>query len=181
MKEFRGATALGAVCASLFTLPIAAASAQTPGTPEVVSRSEQAARDGERVRILQQELAREHARAVEAVRHRAERLAARDADAVRDAERALARTNENMAALRREIATTNLASATAGALPKPATPTVTYRAASLSDPLTRADAPWWDVYAQPRRRDATAASIAAAAPAERPRVAAPTSLRTTED
>ena len=72
MKEFRGAAALGAVCASLLTLPIAAASAQTPATPALVTRGEQAARDGERLRILRQELAREQSRAAQAVRDRAE-------------------------------------------------------------------------------------------------------------
>ena len=161
MKEFRGAVALGVACASLLALPVAGATAQTSASRTVVTRSEQAARDDERVRILQEELAREQGNVAEAARRGAERLAMRDPRGVEEAEQAQRRAADNVAALRREIAGVGKSASYATPGPSPATPTARRVAPSQStNDLT--GAPWWDVYARtPQRTDSLTASRAA--------------------
>ena len=148
MAELRGAAALVAACMGCLCLT---AAAQTPRPASmVIGAHEQAARDSDRVRILQDELAREQA--AEAAKRRAAHLAASDMQAAEQDEQAQRRATENIAALQREldaalrspsVANTPTARVSVRAAAKPATST------------TDTDAPWWDVYAKPRRASAS--------------------------
>ncbi len=160
------AVTVGAVGVALLCLPGSIASAQAAGT--VVTPTEQATRDAERLRVLQDELTREQAAAAESARRRAERLAAADPQGVHDAEQSQARSAENIGALRRELDAATRPSTNAR---RPAA----VSAMAVSRPATgtraRVDgAPWWDVYAQPPPRPATTPDAIpfAAAPAWRP-------------
>lgn len=138
MGRFRGAAALGAACA-FFMLPLEAAAEAAPATN--VPRTDQAERDSERLRILRDELAREQARAADAVKRHAERLAAGDRQGAEEAERTRHRSASGIAALRREIAAATQAQATPRA---PAPPTE--KRVKPPEHGTR----WWDVYANRR-------------------------------
>lgn len=140
--QVTAALAFGWVLAGLCCLAgwVGGAAAQAGRT--VISPSEQAARDTERVRILDAELAQEQQRADEAARRRAERLAAGDAAAADDAEQARARHLENMAALRREIGAASAPPRTTGSDIKPSPAGMARRPPDTT--------PWWDVYARPR-------------------------------
>ena len=150
MAEVRGAAALVAACMGCLCLT---AVAQTPRPASmVVGAHEQATRDSDRVRILHDEFAREQAAAAEAAKRRAAHLAASDMQAAEQDEQAQRRATENIAALQREldaalrspsVANTPTARVSVRAAAKPATST------------TDTDAPWWDVYAKPRRASAS--------------------------
>lgn len=132
------------------------ANAQSAGTDfPAVQPAEQASRDIDRVRILQDELAKEQARLADAAKRRAERLAARDAQGVQEAEAAQQRATSSLAALRREIALASRAPHTS-ATPVVATTTRTPTRATRP-PVETTTAPWWDVYSKPPRREAEAA------------------------
>jgi hypothetical protein len=164
MKEFRGAAALGVACASLLAWPVAGATAQTSAERAVVTRSEQAARDDERVRILQEELTREQGMAADATLRRAERLAVRDPRGVQEAEQAQRRAADNMAALRREIegAAKPAGAATSGTPAEGLAIPAARRAAPSPSAKDPTDAPWWDVYARaPRQTQSLMAQRAA--------------------
>jgi hypothetical protein len=121
----------------------------------VVTAAQQAARDNERVRILHVELLREQAAASEAVKLRAERLAAADSNGMQHAEQAIARAATNIAALQRE-----LQQATRPRTDAPrAAPGI-----SVSRPTAREPGAWWDVYAKSSKRTASTATPPTAAP-----------------
>lgn len=125
----------------------AAAAQPVPVSVPRVAPTEQAARDVDRLAILQEELAAEVKRQADASRRRAERLAAGDRPGAEEAEGALQRSNANVQALQREIDSTRRAStpgnAAASAARKPPP------ASSVAAP----PAAWWDVYSRPPRRE----------------------------
>jgi hypothetical protein len=147
MGEFPGAAALVAACAALLIPPSATAQA-TPAA--AVTPADQAARDDERLRILRDELARELAVAADAAKRRAERLAAADARGAHEAEQAQARSADNVAALRREIAAALKQSQNGRPVEPVRVSTRPAGSAAPNPPATRAR--WWDVYAKPPRR-----------------------------
>ena len=150
MAELRGAAALVAACMGCLCLT---AAAQTPRPASmVVDAHEQAARDSDRVRILHDELAREQAVAAEAAKRRAAHLAASDMQAAEQAEQAHRRATENIAALQRELDAATRSPSVANTPPA----RVSVRAAAKpATSTTDTDAPWWDVYAKPRRASAS--------------------------
>lgn len=114
----------------------------------------QSARDRDRLRILQEELAREQGRSDQAVQRRAERLAASDPAGVQEADALFARTQLNLQALRAELQTAAREPAANAAIP----------AKALRPAAARSGA-WWDVYAKaPRPDPSRAASSDGAAP-----------------
>lgn len=151
-----------AVLAALM-LPSAMASAQTAG-PSVPAQ-QQAARDGERLAILRDELARETRAAEEETRHRAERLAAHDPRGVEQSEQSLARHAQNLEALRREIDT---AARQATAPQTRPTPPQASPARMPATTLARGseEPPWWDVYG--RRPGSNASAKPADLPSRQP-------------
>jgi hypothetical protein len=154
MKEFQAAAAFGVACMSLTGVPAQAETASTPAARQVVSRSEQAQRDDERLRILRDEWAREQRAAADAARRQAERSAMSDPRGAEEAAQAQRRASENLAALQREIA----AATTAGAPPAPLQPSLAMPSRPPHAPVPRAsdrpDPTWWDVYARsPQRTD----------------------------
>lgn len=110
-----------------------------------VAPAEQAARDADRVRILEDELQQVQQRADDAVRRRSERLAAHDATGVEAAEQARARALSDLAALQRELETARS--------PRPAVPG---RAVGAARPGK--EAVWWNVYARAPSRASAAVS-----------------------
>jgi hypothetical protein len=151
MAGLRGAAALVAAGMGCLCLTAAAQTPQPAGM--VVGAREQAARDSDRVRILQSELTREHAAAAEAAKRRAAHLATSDSKAAEQDQQAQQRATENVAALQRELDAAMRSSSVASAPParvsvKPAAKPTT----------SGANAPWWDVYAKPRRAAAAGTS-----------------------
>jgi hypothetical protein len=154
----------------VFTQSVAAQSTQSP---LVVSATDQATRDTDRLRILQDELAQEMRAAEEQTKRKAERLAVNDARGVGESESALARHAQNIQALRREIEqATQRLSVGPSARGSPATVTATRRASPVTSQM--AATPWWDVYGRAPRRaelaglrsdEAAVAGAAVAAPA----------------
>lgn len=122
-----------------------------------IAPAEQATRDNERLRILQDELKAEQEKAIDSTKRRAERLAAQDPQGVQEAELAHSRATGNIAALQREIA-----SASAAKQPKgkgaTASAAMTQARASAALPSVEAQvqAPWWDVYGKSPRKAAPA-------------------------
>lgn len=145
MTGYHGAAVLGTACVLLLGWLPQEASA-TP-VPEPVTANAQVSRDSERLRILNDELAAERRRADEAARLHGERLAAVDAQGVREAERALSRARQNIDALRREIQTTSRV--LDGRSTTSQTPQVAKANPVHASTPTGAPAPaWWDVYAK---------------------------------
>ncbi len=116
----------------------------------VVTAVEQAHRDTDRLRILQTELSSEEASVQAAALRRAERLVAGDVQGVHEAEQAYAQHLSNIAALRREIASTT-------AIRRVGSPGKTApRERAMADSSdaevpfvekpSNGSAPWWDVY-----------------------------------
>jgi hypothetical protein len=147
----RLAAVLGAAYAQLLALQ---AHAESP-VPTKVPTAQQAGRDGERLRILQTELAREHAAAAEASRRLAEHLVSGDANGAATADRERIQATDNVAALKREIAAATRA---AGPQQLPLVATT---------PMPDASAPeaWWDVYAVRRQ---SAKTVSEPSPSRRP-------------
>ncbi|HJV67852.1 hypothetical protein [Ideonella sp.] len=139
MSEFQGAAALAAAC--MATLCPNAAQAAPPIHDAVVAPAQQATRDDERVRILQDELAQEQIRFAEADRRHAQRLAQGDDRGAQEAEQARSRAAKDLAALKRE-----LEAAQQQAEP-PARPLLHQRAHPPPGDPTGAPR-WWDVYAK---------------------------------
>jgi len=166
MKTLGGAAALGVACALLLAFPLAVAMAQTSAAPAIVTPSEQAARDVERVRILQTELAREQINAADAAQRRAERLAMRDPRGVQEAEQAQMRAADNIASLSREIdaATKPASHARPGAPAASSATPAAQRAVPARAANDGTGTPWWDVYAKaPRRTESAMAPRAVSA------------------
>lgn len=139
----------------ILLIAVTAAALQMPANAAttVVSPADQAARDNDRLRILDDELASETSALENLTRRRADRLAAGDAAGVADAEQALHRGASNVAALRREIAGVQRVPGTAAApRPMPADVHATKHPAPAA-----ATPPWWDVYRR-APRDAAALS-----------------------
>jgi len=138
------------ICTRAILVALAVLAGSGAAHAQVVLPAEQAARDSDRLRILQDELAKEQAAAAALAKRRADRLAARDAHGAQEAEAAQQRSSANLAALRREI---ELASKTAkGTAAAPAaTVTATRRPAPVLS-VGAAQAPWWDVYSKAPRR-----------------------------
>lgn len=150
-----------AAFAATTVLGLAAAAAthaqgQAAGFP-AVAQPEQAARDVDRARILNDELTKEQGRLTEAAKRRGERLAARDAQGVAEAEAAHLRAASSIEALKREI---ELVGKTQRAATASAPPTVT-AARAARQPLPSVEAPttpWWDVYSKAPRRGTSVAA-----------------------
>lgn len=141
-----------------------AQNASTVSYPSIAP-AEQATRDNERLRILQDELKSEQQKAVDSTKRRAERLAAQDPQGVEEAELAHSRALGNIAALQREIA-----NASAAKQPKVkaanASSSATKARSSTALPSVEASpaqAPWWDVYGRAPRKAAQASITQAAA------------------
>jgi aspartate oxidase len=156
----------------VFTQSVAAQSTQSP---LVVSATDQATRDSDRLRILQDELAQEMRAVEEQTKRKAERLAVNDARGVGESESALARHAQNIQALRREIEqATQRLSVGPSARGSPVSVTATRRASPAVAVSSQTATPWWDVYGRAPRRaelagvrsdEAAVAGAAVAAPA----------------
>lgn len=119
----------------LGTCAAAAGPTQAQEPPRrVVARSEQLARDNDRILILRQELARSQARLQTLAHRKTERSAVAHEDVVDDVEEQRRRTLEDIAGLRRELASASRAAYPARR-PRPAAPSVPAPAPA-----------WWDVY-----------------------------------
>jgi hypothetical protein len=79
----------------------------------IVSSTEQAARDDQRINILRVELAAELEAVMKAAQRRAERLIARDAEGAQDAEEAFAVHRRNISDLHKELDQTSRSQTTA--------------------------------------------------------------------
>lgn len=111
----------------------------------------------DRARILNDELAKEQGRLTEAVKRRGERLAARDAQGVAEAEAAHQRAASSIAALKREIELVGKSQRTATV----ATPSTVTASRTPRQPLPSVEAPttpWWDVYSKAPRRGTSVAA-----------------------
>lgn len=150
---------------------LAAGSAHAQGTAAAaafpsIAPSEQATRDNDRLRILQDELRNEQQKAIEQTKRRAERLAARDTQGAQDAEASHARSLANIAALQREIANASTAKQPKAKVAAASASPVASRSASPPAPSSveaPAHAPWWDVYSKSPRRAAPVAVTQATA------------------
>ena len=112
-----------------------AGSTQAQESPRrVVAQSEQLARDNDRILILRQELARSEAWLQTLARRKTERSAVAHEEGADDVEAQRRRTLEDIAGLRRELASASRA-ADATRRPRPAAPSV-----PAPSPA------WWDVY-----------------------------------
>ena len=140
-----------------------------PGASQSVGPHQQAARDHDRVEILREELRKSEAQLEGLARRKAERLAASDLGAATEAEEQHVRTLGDIAAIRREIASTSRA-ATQTAAAKPA---AVRAAQSPSAGKRAAPAPWWDVYGSSRRTEPAASLSLAPAPVQMPAGSAP--------
>jgi hypothetical protein len=129
------------------------AHAQEPPS-RVVAQSEQLARDNDRILILRQELARSEARLQTLARRKTERSAVAPDEGVDDAEEQRRRTLEDIAGLRRELASASR-TADPARRRRPAAPSVPAPAAA-----------WWDVYGS-APSPATSAPLGAGLPSEK--------------
>ncbi len=116
----------------------------------VVTAVEQAHRDSDRLRILQTELSSEEASVQAAALRRAERLVAGDKQGVHVAEQAYVQHLSNIAALRREIASTTgirrVGSPGKTAPRERAMVDSSDAEVPLVEKPPKRSAPWWDVY-----------------------------------
>jgi hypothetical protein len=134
-----------------------------PGVSQSVGPQQQAARDHDRIEILREELRKSEAQLEGLERRKAERLAASDPKAAAELEEQRVRTLGDVAAIRREIASSHPAHRTAAARPM-----VAQSARRASDAGRReATGPWWDVYGS-RRAAPSAALSHLPAPAQMP-------------
>lgn len=129
------------------------ASAQSAvSAPTQVAQTEQATRDSGRLTILRAELAKEQARLLDAVKRKAERLAAKDTVGVQEAEAVQQRATSNIDALRREIDV-----ASGSKAPAPANGNAPARTAARQnidkqgEKTQSQETRWWDVYNKPQR------------------------------
>lgn len=187
MKRSARATGAGGVGGAAMRLAVGAALAWTCPVAlaqlvAVVPASEQAARDRDRLTILDAELQREQARLADAARRRGERLAAGDTAGSAEAEAAVARATANVASLRREVdmakgapagaavRAAKASPATAGAAataPSASVATVTTTRAPASPPAPPApSAAWWDAFSRPGPMAAASVGTAGAADAD---------------
>lgn len=159
LKDWRKAPVTACLCV-VFLLLAKPAGAQPVAT--VVSASQQSARDGERLRILRDELRKSEALVESLAKRKAERLAVADQVAADEAEEGRLRTLGDIAALNREIAGTR---SSADALAKAAPPASSPHPAPVrpASPKPTPTTPWWDVYGKARRAD-TPASVPYAQP-----------------
>lgn len=152
LKGWKKAPASGGLCAAFFlALPIAEPAAAEPvsAVAAVVSASEQAVRDDERLRILRDELKKSEALVEMLARRKAERLAMADKVAADEAEEGRLRALGDIAALKREIAG---ARPPASALTRD-TPRASSSHAAPARPAQskpQPAMPWWDVYGKAR-------------------------------
>jgi len=122
------ATLVAAIAQQL--APTASAQAES----RTVAPLEQLQRDAERLHILRNELEREQQAVADAARRRARHLADGDERGAKEAELARVRASDNVAALKREMAST--------ARTEPAS-----RPRSTPNAIPVAPPAWWDVYA----------------------------------
>lgn len=115
--------------------------------------AEQAARDADRIRILQDELGKQQVGVAELAKRRADRLAARDGPGLQEVEAAQRRANADLSALRRELELATKASHGTGAGPAPAASVTADRQPESPSRSVGAPGPWWDVYSNPPRND----------------------------
>lgn len=132
--------------------------AEPSGTQQhVVPPTEQAARDGERLGILREELKKSEALLESLARRKAERLAASDAAGATEVEEQHARTVSDIAGLQRELVAVTRAQ-TSRATPAPssasAKPAALPQTSSAAKPASTT--PWWDVYGKVRRAEPVA-------------------------
>ncbi|SDZ70553.1 hypothetical protein SAMN05518854_114129 [Variovorax sp. YR266] len=153
------------LCLFVFVCVMADASAPplqaSPAPSHAVAASEQSARDNERMEILRQELKKSEEQMEGLVRRRAERIAASDMQAANEAEEQHARVLRDIAAIKREMASTSLGTGRAAAL-RP----VAGRPAESSPSASKGTAPmpWWDVYGSGRRTGLPASHPLASTP-----------------
>lgn len=147
MSGHKGAAVLSAACAAMLACLSNDAMARTPPPDQAIPTAQQVSRDIERLRILQDELARERTLAAEAARRRAERLAAADARGAQEAELINGRSSQNIEALQREI------KAAATAASRHTNSTAATAPSAVQPVSARSNATgqvrWWDVYAKP--------------------------------
>lgn len=151
------------VCAACVAGPSNAQDSSSDLALLSIAPAEQAARDNERLRILQDELKSEQQQVIESTKRRAERLAARDSQGVQEAELAYSRALANVSALQREIASaskqpTGKVAAASGSSPRPRASTAP---SSVEAP---SQAAWWDVYGKSPRQTAATSITQAATP-----------------
>ncbi|MBT2326566.1 hypothetical protein J7E62_30085 [Variovorax paradoxus] len=120
----------------------------------VAGVSEQSARDGERLRILRDELKSTETLAAGLARRKTERLAGGDVTGADEAEVQRIRALSDIAGLEREIAAARPSTGTMKTTPSAAT------GASATKPMSskaQPSAPWWDVYGKVGRSNPPAA------------------------
>jgi hypothetical protein len=144
-------------------LSLVGGTATAQPTSTVVSPTEQSTRDGERLRILRDELRKSEALVESLSKRKAERLAVSDTVAADEAEEGRIRALSDIAGIKREIVATR-PSGPSGDAPK-ALPNASGSSASpkSAQPKPQPAAPWWDVYGKARRGD-TPASVSYAQP-----------------
>jgi hypothetical protein len=151
---------LGLPVAILLIAVATPAFGQEPRFP-VISRTEQAARDDQRIDILRVELASETQAQLRAAQRRAERVVARDTEGIKEAEEALAAHRRNINDLNKELDQTRRgkpshpargwrASGAPGAVSVPRDRETRWTGQCADGQRTatlRQMSPWWDVYA----------------------------------
>lgn len=172
MSGHHGGAALGTACMAMLACLSLGAMARTPSPDQAITTAQQAPRDTERLRILQDELARERGLAAEAALRRAERIAAADARGAQDAELAIARAKQNVDALQREIQAAATAVARQANVEPTATPSPAAQPVSARSHAMGQGPRWWDVYAKPphstNRETASVAPAVIPPPSVRP-------------
>jgi len=152
LKDWRKAPVSAGLYAAVFlALPLSESAAAEPvsAVAAVVSASEQAVRDDERLRILRDELKKSEALVEMLARRKAERLAMADKVAADEAEEGRLRAMGDIAALRREIAGARPpASAQTRATPRASSSHAAPARPAQSKPQSAM--PWWDVYGKAR-------------------------------
>lgn len=144
-------TGLLACTGSLFAQPL-------PASMPLITPSEQAARDTDRIDILRQELKKSEEQLAILVRRHAQRLTPADMQAAAETEDQRVRLLGDIAGLQREIASTSRSAGRASPA-KPGTgPGARHRAIAG---WNEAAAPWWDVYSSSRNTRLSTAPLAA--------------------
>lgn len=158
MSGTHGAAVLVAACSIPIGWLPSNAAARSPSADTLVTSTQQSARDSERLRILREELGREQQVASDAVRRKAERVAAADPRGANEADAALSRAGQNIDALKREIQAASNQAFRSADVPRASGSTARHRpdhaAATATAPR------WWDVYARPSQHDEATATAA---------------------
>jgi hypothetical protein len=134
----------GFYSAALVTCAAVLSASSLSGIAQTLPPTQQALRDDERLRILRDELLRARGQQEDAIKQRADRLAAGDSHGAEEASQRQARLSADVEAIQREMALVSR--------PAPApvhTSTISNR--STSSDTSRSTA-WWDVYASTAQR-----------------------------